>query len=266
MVAPTAESAVGVSPLIIRQEYEAMTISSEKSKTTPLRRSGYDDFTVIRGIGQTRQQWLRETFDVYTFADLAALSAEAIEAQFKAEKKVIARSEIEGWLREAQKRASVNNPERETSSPNENWRTLATFEIVFEEQTAQDGSVLRRTTVHHMEADETRTWPQIEQPGLLSWMMTRLGTLEDAQNDAATAPSSPIEGVFSARLEQMIAKAQMLTHRSASTPAADTGSVKSVMAAKMQPPEDQETLVNSISPRLRQVIAKVRSLEEGKQR
>lgn len=41
----------------------------------------YDDLTKISGIGAARQQWLARSFGVRTYADLAALLADEIEAQ-----------------------------------------------------------------------------------------------------------------------------------------------------------------------------------------
>ena len=61
-----------------------------------------NDLTIIKGIGPTRQAWLRKSFSVYTCADLAALSPEAIEVRLKAEKQIVARSEIESWIAQAQ--------------------------------------------------------------------------------------------------------------------------------------------------------------------
>lgn len=64
-----------------------------------------DDLTKINGIGPVRQEWLRESLDVYTFRDLAVLSVDEIESRLKTEGKIISRSEIEAWIDQAQELA-----------------------------------------------------------------------------------------------------------------------------------------------------------------
>ena len=52
----------------------------------------YDDLTVITGIKEARQRWLRKSLKVCTYADLAALSEDQIAAQAKSERLLIPRS------------------------------------------------------------------------------------------------------------------------------------------------------------------------------
>jgi hypothetical protein len=65
-----------------------------------------DDLTRIRGIGQVKQQWLRESLKIYTFQDLARLSIAQIESTLKAEWQTVSRREIKGWIAQAQKLAA----------------------------------------------------------------------------------------------------------------------------------------------------------------
>lgn len=62
----------------------------------------YDTLTSIKGISRARQQWLRESFNVRTFADLAALSPDEIESRLKAEGRNATRSDVEEWIAQAQ--------------------------------------------------------------------------------------------------------------------------------------------------------------------
>lgn len=62
----------------------------------------YDTLTSIKGISRARQQWLRDSFNVRTFADLAALSPDEIEAQLKAEGRNATRRDVEEWIAQAQ--------------------------------------------------------------------------------------------------------------------------------------------------------------------
>ena len=55
----------------------------------------HDDLTILQGIGPARQQWLRASFGVRTFADLAALSPAAIEQRLKEDGQIARRLLIE---------------------------------------------------------------------------------------------------------------------------------------------------------------------------
>ena len=60
-----------------------------------------DDLTMIKGIGPARQRWLKESLDVRTFGDLAALSADEIESRLKADRQIASRETIEAWIAQA---------------------------------------------------------------------------------------------------------------------------------------------------------------------
>ncbi len=61
-----------------------------------------DDLTQIRGIGEARQQWFNETFNVYTFRALADLSVDDIEERTRAAgRSTTSRKDIEKWVAEA---------------------------------------------------------------------------------------------------------------------------------------------------------------------
>ena len=60
-----------------------------------------DDLTIIDFIGSTMEKWLQKSFEVYAYADLAALSAEAIEERLKADGKIPDKRKIEMWIEQA---------------------------------------------------------------------------------------------------------------------------------------------------------------------
>jgi hypothetical protein len=153
-----------------------------------------DDFTQIKGIGAARMRWLQETFDVYTFEELAALSADAIAAQLKAEKKPITSGTIEEWIKEAG-RLAAEPRDSISSTGNGVWNITATF-IVTVENKNENGVRTWRMIAHHMETDDTIHWPGFELAQLTDWMMAQL----DIPPQPFPLPEKAIEPVPEARL------------------------------------------------------------------
>ena len=160
----------------------AVTKSASKGRMT-VNETPRDDLTVIPGIGPVRQRWLREALGVETYEDLAAFSADELEARMKAAGRSVSRSDIERWIGEAQRLASpepteagdelVGNEAPEEAAPEEEkWRPFASF--VVEYQKREEGEE-RRTTVHHMEEDKDASWPEIVRIELCQWMLEQIG-------------------------------------------------------------------------------------------
>jgi hypothetical protein len=135
----------------------------------------YDDFTKIKGIGESTQQWLREKFAAYYYSDLAKLNLDDLEQSLKDSGKIASRSRIEQWLTQAGEFASLApsaNPSAEEASGSVLWRTIATFVVVFEESSLQEGK--SQTKVHHMEADHTQSWNRVETKIVCDWISQEL--------------------------------------------------------------------------------------------
>lgn len=132
-----------------------------------------DDLTAISGIGAVREKVLRESLDVRTFQDLAALSVDEIESQFKAEGQSVSRDLIKQWIAAARELAvaTVAEPSNSPSSESE-WESAATFVVEFQER--EEGEE-RRTRVHHMEEDVDAEWPDVGSEQLYRWMLEQLG-------------------------------------------------------------------------------------------
>lgn len=64
------------------------------------------DLKRIRGIGTVKQQWFRELLGILTLEDLAIAEVEVIETRFRDEGHLVSRSEIEGWIHQAQELVS----------------------------------------------------------------------------------------------------------------------------------------------------------------
>ncbi|MGD8270955.1 MAG: helix-hairpin-helix domain-containing protein, partial [Desulfobacterales bacterium] len=105
----------------------------------------YDDLTKIKGIGLHRQQWLKKSFGVCTFSDLAALTIDEIETRLKSERSGVGRKTIEFWIDEAKELAEAASPERgmeaatvesgggaSLPSGETQWNSLASFQVDFQ--------------------------------------------------------------------------------------------------------------------------------------
>lgn len=136
-----------------------------------------DDLTLIKGIGANRQQWLRDRLHLRTYADLAALSADTIEAQLKADGQIVSRAKIEAWLTHARQLAAAETlPDTGRHlSREDGWKPFASFVVEFQEHITEDGETVRRTSAHHMEEDRGEVWPDIALDSLSAWMAQQLG-------------------------------------------------------------------------------------------
>ncbi|MEZ4714076.1 MAG: hypothetical protein R3A44_43230 [Caldilineaceae bacterium] len=172
-----------------------------------------DDLTKIKGIGPVRQEWLRETFDVCKYQDLAALSPEEIESQLQAEGRAASRNEIKTWITQAQdladsaRRAQMQTTRLATAATQraanpplgleKDWRPIASFAVEFQERIVEDAEFQMRqfqTTVHHMEADSDAMWTGIESERLCKWMLEELdyeARLEIAGSRAVETTPTP---------------------------------------------------------------------------
>ena len=234
----------------------------------------YDDLTQITGIGQSTQQWLRQTFDVYEYSDLAQLSAAELERKLKADGKIASRTRIEHWLTQAAELAAAKPAPKHTAEDEPQkaplWQRVATFVVVFEQSAAQAGQY--QTNVHHMEADVTHTWERIEKQELGEWIIEQLGTEISTLADAS-AEQPVIEPIQSApqpiafvqlpqaevpqeqKLQHYIAKAQALSGQPVQAPPAKP-------QAAIQPPPVQLTPELRSSDKLQRYIAKAYALTE----
>jgi hypothetical protein len=166
-------------------------MASTASEEEPMKSNEkiYDDLTAITGIGPARQRWLREAFGIRTYQDLAALSANQIESQLKADRQIASRSAIEAWPIQAREFATSagrsstpaleSADERFTKEANsltreDGWKDLAQFVVVFQTREVEGQVEERRTAVHHMEKDTGTHWPGIESKKLCYWILDQI--------------------------------------------------------------------------------------------
>lgn len=194
---------------------------------TPL--TQLNDLTTIKGIGPTRQAWLRAHFPVQTCGDLAALTPDEIEAKLKAEKQIVSRTEIESWIAQAQAlvtaatrreiesqiaaqlqpaapfpmpaaaTASLDGrkvaaaPSCEASSE---WQAIARFVVEFQTHlpAAPDGAAPRyRTIANHLDLMTDQLLHRQSWPGLERDLLCTwlLAQIEQSQLPTAVAPPAP---------------------------------------------------------------------------
>ncbi|MGD8992843.1 MAG: hypothetical protein PVI00_15410 [Desulfobacterales bacterium] len=150
----------------------------------------YDDLTEIKGIGMHRQQWLKRSFGVSTFSDLAALTVDEVETRLKAEKSGVGRKTIEVWIDKAKALAEAASPEQELEAPTVEsgggasllsgeieWSSLASFQVDFQTRQAEDRVEEQRTQVHHIETDSLEKWSGIQTDRLFQWIQNQLNEI-----------------------------------------------------------------------------------------
>lgn len=123
----------------------------------------FNEFARIEGLGPAMQRWLRETFQVYTIADLANLSVNRVLSRLEDEEKDFCHREIEHWIQQAQEFAAQHS----------SWRTFATFVVSLQSRQI-GGQTDQRTTAYFLEADRRAIWSGIECNGVYELMLDQL--------------------------------------------------------------------------------------------
>jgi hypothetical protein len=189
----------------------------------------YDDLTVIKGIKDTRQNWLRDTLQVHTLSDLAELSVDEVMAHLP-EGQIVSRSQIESWIRQAKHLSGTHQPKAQPPKRENGWHPFASFVVEFQQR--DDHPDEKRTTVHYMEADASHMWAGQETEALCRWIAEQLpgtkpggfsdklqrlvakaqpGYTPQAPTVPRPAPSKPSEPGFSDKLQAVMAKTRSLT-------------------------------------------------------
>jgi hypothetical protein len=247
----------------------------------------YDDLTVIKGIGQSRQQWLRERLGIKTYGDMAALLAEDVYASLKEDGQIIALTDIESWIEQAGRLVSDTPTSPHQKVRTKGWQPFGSFVIEFQEN-KRTGE--KRTSAHHVEADRTEIWAGVEQRQLCQWMTQQLGeqwseeadgfTLREDQTMPEATAEQPMttEGqpmaanipqpVITAdeRLQQILAKvARFKTPVAAPLPAASSTKMPQPAAVTTTQPSEPETKTpTGFSPELQAVLKKAQALRARK--
>jgi len=138
----------------------------------------YDDLTSIKGIGQSRPEWLKNMLGVRTYQNLAALSPEKILSQLKSDGMIASQGEVERWIDQARELAG----QKGNSSPDD-WEPFASFVVEFQSRRGKTEARELCTTIQYMEADKEEMWPGIETERLCHWMRERVNKEVSATGD-----------------------------------------------------------------------------------
>jgi len=154
--------------------------------------SNDDDLKVIKGIAETRERVLREDLNVHSYQDLAGLEIIIIETLFKERGESVSRELIKGWISEAKslaKKSSSNNQfktknlfqsklgRKKAKGEDNNWQSVATFIVEYQEHIIKTGGSRNRTTIHYMQKDTGAIWPGYEHLEQCKWMKEKIKEL-----------------------------------------------------------------------------------------
>jgi len=207
-----------------------MTISLNGKALTNEIEHKYEDLTKIRGIGSIKQQWLRELLHIYTFRDLSSLSVAEIESRLRAEGHIASKSEIEGWIVQAQTLAAAEpfsrqfiessdtqaeesphlpTQESESSQPviesadtetegtllplteQSEWKPFASFKVEFQSSKREGQAEEQRIIVHDLKANTFQTWSEMDSNQIQQWMLDRVTEESQQTSEVDNAISAP---------------------------------------------------------------------------
>lgn len=156
----------------------------------------YQDLTRIRGIGEARQKIFRDELDIKTYHDLANLDKEAALSVFRRHSEAVSGEMLETWMETAAELALETSLEETPSGgyslkvpdANNGWQAFATFVVDYQVKPSATGDLFQ-TTVHFMQKDETRSWPDIDTCSYYQWINEQLG--ESEYSSSVKCPSAP---------------------------------------------------------------------------
>ncbi len=231
-------------------------------------------------LGPARKRYLDEWFLVDTVQGLAGLSADDVEAKFKAKGKTVARDKIEKWIAKAQELAGQSSPQvtkstdtetggkvnspaekggssqrslesadakagKKVKSPAEKggssrrslesadakagkkanspateteWKSFASFVVVFQVRQPKDQTEEQRIKVHHKESDKHEKWPGIEGEQPWRWMLDQLG--EKVQQVPQSERLTEVQPAAASPVTVEIAQVRVFQRPQAETPIA----------------------------------------------
>lgn len=181
----------------------------------------------IRGIGITKQQWLRGLAGIRTLEDLAAASAEDLATRLQAGGHPVSQSELADWIAQAQALltlAASDRPSAPTSEPSPppsspdfrlptsgvltsdlptDWVSVAAFTIDVHQRSVGD-RLEYRTLIQSSDGTLAQAWDGLQLETALSWVQ------EQVQPLGSTAPERAGE-VLSVPVEVVPSDGELLT-------------------------------------------------------
>ena len=144
-----------------------------------------DDLKLITGIGPDACKWLAETFEVRTFATLAALPVDDLIDQIRADNKTSWLRWAKNWPADAAERAArieAQDEARQTASARgkqnqDGWELLAWYVIEFQSRQKPGKPVEQRTTVSYQGPDQEEPPVPVEKVHLCDWIFEHLDSI-----------------------------------------------------------------------------------------
>lgn len=138
-----------------------------------------NDLTCIRGIGATKKQWL-ELLGIQTIETLALVTAEDLRTQLKDLGYTVSRSELEGWVQQAQALCPSVSAKQEFSTievlsetESSSYSSTASFHINFQ-VCSNNGATEHQIIIQNLTTGHVKTWSKFEQNELQDWMLEAL--------------------------------------------------------------------------------------------
>lgn len=145
-----------------------------------------DRFRIITGIGDARENWLQEKFNVYTFRALASLTVVEIERELveapSAISRGVERNDIATWLYEAGKLANQTSDKKSETG----WHGDAFIIVEFQTRADADGILEKQTTAFDMVSDQGDKWTGHNMNDLSKWISGLVTQLATPQNQKIT--------------------------------------------------------------------------------
>ena len=161
---------------------------------------------VIKGIGQARQEWLREMLNITSLYDLAKALVDEIETQYRAANRPIARKTIEAWITQASI-LLVEDVDRFPGEELHDWTNFAAFRATYQQRPSDGDGPEHRTIIQATDTSERKEWRWLRHDAISAWIAVRLPESEIAPS--AKLHPEPVrvyyEG-FSEELRAVLAK------------------------------------------------------------
>jgi len=225
---------------------------------TKTSRKRTDNVTVIKGIGPATETWLKQTLDVRTLKDLAALDAERIEQGLNGQNGPVSSSQVNEWATQAQELIGATGPakrgggsddsirDRQPEPRQNKWKPLATFVVEFQSRTGANGVEEKQTKCQQDETAQEEKWPGIEGEGLLRWMLDQIGESKPVKPEQAATPEQAPLLSPSAASQKPAVETQLSEPRPAVAPPAEKSA--SVQRTRAAPVTVEITQIRAYQP------------------
>lgn len=137
----------------------------------------YHNLTKIRGIGEARQKILRKQLDIYYYEDLIKLNIIDALSLLRKRNEAVSEEMLRSWVKEAELLVSVTKQTEPQIFSENGWQAAATFVIDYQKKLDSNHHNIYRTTVHHIQLDNSRSWQKIDSSEYQRWIKKQLSVI-----------------------------------------------------------------------------------------